>query len=576
MQQTTAFPARVHGTGTDRSPGSPADSLWDLTQRFLAAAALLLAAPLLVLLFILVRSTSRGPFIYCQQRPGIHGKRFTAYKIRSMRLGADRDSRLARSVRASNPEVTAVGRVLRDLKLDELPQLWNVVRGDMELVGPRPIAVSLQQELEQEIDGFRRRLSVRPGLTNLGQVCVLESADPERVVDDWRMRFEAEKHYIENHSPVYDILIMLVTLMYVARKLLGKLRPARLRTALKALALIAVVSLAGCATGGPTQPVDTAAVSTQRVGTQSAAAHPATQEVQSVSVRTAEQGEPDKQYRVGTGDTLAINVYGEPGMADLRVPVDADGYVQLPVLERAHVGGKTTTEIQSELKIAYQKEFINPWVVVLVVEFGSRPLYLLGEFNAPGVVYLDRPTNIIQALGHGKGLSERAYLRGARLLRRNDLVAVDINGLLKEGRADQNLWLEADDTIYVPNIEEQKIIVLGAVNLPGAVVYGNDGMGLVEAIARANDIRRGSAKLDEVRIIRSLSPVSGEFITVDAEQIFAGSAPDFPLLPGDIVYVPQNALGDWNDVVNAIKPSFELVVSSLQPFVQLKFLTGSD
>lgn len=263
-------------------------------------------------------------------------------------------------------------------------------------------------------------------------------------------------------------------------------------------------------------------------------------------------------------------------MADLRVPVDADGYVQLPVLERAHVGGKTTTEIQSELKIAYQKEFINPWVVVLVVEFGSRPLYLLGEFNAPGVVYLDRPTNIIQALGHGKGLSERAYLRGARLLRRNDLVAVDINGLLKEGRADQNLWLEADDTIYVPNIEEQKIIVLGAVNLPGAVVYGNDGMGLVEAIARANDIRRGSAKLDEVRIIRSLSPVSGEFITVDAEQIFAGSAPDFPLLPGDIVYVPQNALGDWNDVVNAIKPSFELVVSSLQPFVQLKFLTGSD
>jgi len=62
----------------------------------------------------------------------------------------------------------------------------------------------------------------------------------------------------------------------------------------------------------------------------------------------------------------------------------------------------------------------------------------------------------------------------------------------------------------------------------------------------------------------------------DAEQIFAGTAPDFPLEVGDIVYVPQNALGDWNDVVNAIKPSFELVTSSLQPFVQLKFLTESD
>lgn len=566
----------MKGTEMRHSHVLRADGGWYLCQRVLAAAALLLASPLLLLLLVLVRTTSLGPFIYRQQRPGLRGRPFTAYKIRSMRPGADRNELLARSVRSSNPEVTAVGRVLRDLKLDEIPQLWNVVLGEMALVGPRPIAISLQRELEQEIDGFESRLSVRPGLTNLGQVCILESADPGRVVDDWRMRFEAERHYIAHRSPAYDILIMLVTVVYVARKLLRKLRPERLRAALTVVALVAVVGLAGCATGGPALPADTALVETQRVGAEIAAAHPATQEVRSVNVRTAAQGEPEPQYRVGTGDTLAVNIFGEPGMSDLRVPVDADGYIQLPVLERAHVAGKTTTEIQGELKAAYRMEFNEPWVVVLVVEYGSRPLYLLGEFNAPGVVYLDRPTNIIQALGHGKGLSEQAYLRGARLLRRNDLVPVDINGLLKEGRADQNLWLEAEDTIYIPNLEDQKIIVLGAVNMPGAIVYGNDGMGLIEAIARANDIRRGIARLDEVRIIRSLSPVSGEFIKVDAEKIFKGGSPDFPLLPGDIVYVPQSALGDWNDVVNAIKPSFELVVSSLQPFVQLKFLTGSE
>ena len=118
--------------------------------------------------------------------------------------------------------------------------------------------------------------------------------------------------------------------------------------------------------------------------------------------------------------------------------------------------------------------------------------------------------------------------------------------------------------------------MLGAVNRPGAIAYGNEGMGLVEAIARSEDIRRSIARLDEVRVIRSLSPVSGEFITVDAERIFAGAAPDFPLLPGDVIYVPQTALGDWNDVVAAIQPTVDLVVSSLQPFVQLKVLAGVE
>lgn len=386
------------------------------------------------------------------------------------------------------------------------------------------------------------------------------------------MRFEAEEHYLENRSATYDLIIMAVTVMYVVRKVLSRLSPAGLRASMAVLALFAVVGLTGCATAGPVIPQESAVVSKTRVGERDAASHPATQDVERVEIMTAAQGEPESQYRVGPGDTLSINIFGEPGMSDLRVPIDADGYIQLPVLQRSQVGGKTTTEIQADLIESYRVEFNNPWVVVVVADYGSRPLYLLGEFNAPGMVYLDRPTNIIQALGRGKGLSEDAYLRGARLLRQNDLVPVDINGLLKNGQADQNMWLESGDTIFVPSKDEQKIIVLGAVNQPGAIVYDNEGMGLVEAIAQAKDIRRSVAKMEEVRIIRSLSTVSGEFITIDAERIFSGLAPDFPLHPGDVVYVPQSALGDWNDVVAAIKPSFDLVVTSLQPFVQLKVL----
>ncbi len=578
MQNTTSLNSLPSRTTARHSHPAPKDP-WPQIQRIAAALCLILIAPLLAILFVLVKSTSQGPFIYRQQRLGMGGQPFTTYKIRSMVNGADRDLSLARSVQSSNPKVTAIGRVLRDLKLDELPQLWNIICGEMAFVGPRPIAISLQRELEQKIEGFERRLNVRPGLTNLGQVCVLESADPERVVEDWRMRFEAELHHIENRRPAYDMLIIFVTALYVCRKLLKRVWSARrklISLAVFSIGLIALTSLSGCASVQPNPAVNSTVPTYRNIASGETPRYSQNFEVESLSVKTASQGEPESNYRVGTGDTLFVNIFGEPGMNSLRVPVDPDGHIQLPFIERAQVLGKTTAEIQSQLKAEFENKFKNPWVVVLVEKFGSKPLYLLGEFNSPGVIYLDRPTSIIQALGHGKGLNERAYLRGTRLLRHEEIVPVDIYALLRDGRQDQNLWLEAGDTIYVPNIADQRIIVLGAVNNPTTLTINNDGMGLLEIISRAEGVRNGIARLDEVRIIRSLSPVSGEFITIDAEQIFAGTAPDFPLEVGDIVYVPQNALGDWNDVVNAIKPSFELVTSSLQPFVQLKFLTESD
>ena len=552
--------------------------LWFLIQRAIAASILITISPLFTLLFILVKSTSRGPFIYSQERLGLNGKPFRTYKIRSMVVGADKDTSFARSVQSSNPCITPIGRILRDIKLDELPQLWNIVKGDMAFVGPRPLAISLQRELEQAIDGFERRLSIPPGLTNLSQVCILESASQDRVIEDWRMRFEAELHYLRNRKPSYDLLILLITALYVARKFISRFRFPGLtsrRLALISASLLSIVVLTGCGSvpAKETNAVTTALVSKHELTQDADALADSNIDVQSINLDTALQGSPDLDYRVGFGDTLLLNIFEEPGMNNLRIPVDADGYIQLPFIERAHVVGKTTADIQSQLKSAFADNFKNPWVLVLVEEYGSRPVYLLGEFNSPGVVYLDRPTNIIQALGHGKGLSERAYLRGARLLRKNQLVPVDINGLLKEGRQDQNLWLEPEDTIFIPNIQEQKIIVMGAVNQPKTLSINNEGTGLIEVITEAAGIRRGIAQLDQIRIIRSLSVVSGEFITVNAEQIFAGNAPDFPLIPGDIVYVPQSSLGDWNDVVNAIKPSFELVSTSLQPFAQLKFLT---
>lgn len=200
---------------------------WYRCQQVLAAFAILVFLPLFVVIGLLVKLTSKGPIFYSQERPGLHGKKFRAWKFRSMRPGSDKDASKARGVMNNDPQVTTIGRIIRNLKLDELPQLWNVVRGDMALVGPRPIASSLHDELCKAIPDFNERLSVHPGLTNLGQICIDENADQAKVIADWKVRFEAEKHYLRNRSVFYDTIIILMTVMFILRKVMRAILPAR-------------------------------------------------------------------------------------------------------------------------------------------------------------------------------------------------------------------------------------------------------------------------------------------------------------------------------------------------------------
>ncbi|MFO1006182.1 MAG: sugar transferase [Planctomycetaceae bacterium] len=199
-------------------PESLSLRIWYGLQRIFAALLLVLLSPLFVLLFALVRMTSPGPAFYSQVRPGLFGGSIRVWKFRTMRPGSDKDLSKARGVQSSDPLVTPIGRILRQLKLDELPQLWNIVRGEMSFVGPRPIASPLFEELCREIQGFEQRLSVRPGLTNVGQVCIEENARQDRVIDDWKLRFESEQHYFRGRSPYYDCVVIGLTALYILRK----------------------------------------------------------------------------------------------------------------------------------------------------------------------------------------------------------------------------------------------------------------------------------------------------------------------------------------------------------------------
>ena len=198
---------RAHGA-------QPADLMLKQITDYLGAALLLVAlAPLLLLLALLVRLSSPGPVIYRQQRAGLNGQPFTMYKFRSMNVAAD-ELKLALAAQnemdgpvfkiANDPRITRLGRILRRHSLDELPQLWNVLRGEMSLVGPRPLPV----EEVHRFDNFahRRRLSMKPGLTCLWQV---RGRNEITSFEEW-VRLDLE--YIDQWSLWLDLKILLATI----------------------------------------------------------------------------------------------------------------------------------------------------------------------------------------------------------------------------------------------------------------------------------------------------------------------------------------------------------------------------
>ncbi|NOT31265.1 MAG: sugar transferase [Planctomycetes bacterium] len=207
-------PARVH------REWQMTNTLWAQSQRLVALLLLVLLLPLMLVLYLPVRLSARAPFFFRQKRPGFMGRDFTIWKITTMRQGSDKVAKYEKGVTIDDPNVTRIGRFLRDTKVDELPQLLNIVRGEMEFVGPRPIAPGLNRMLSAAIPGFNHRYLVKPGLTNVSQVSVLENAVGDKAIEDWKLRFEGEEHYIRNKSVSYDLILIALTSVFVLRKAL--------------------------------------------------------------------------------------------------------------------------------------------------------------------------------------------------------------------------------------------------------------------------------------------------------------------------------------------------------------------
>ena len=171
-----------------------------------ALVLLLLAAPVIALAGLLVKLTSRGPVFYTQARVGRQGRLFTILKIRTMVHDCESLTGPRWSI-PGDPRVTWVGNFLRRSHLDELPQLVNVLRGEMSLIGPRPERPEFLPALEREVPGYRGRLSVRPGVTGLAQLKLAPDTD----LDSVRHKLTYDLYYVENLSLLLDLRILFCT-----------------------------------------------------------------------------------------------------------------------------------------------------------------------------------------------------------------------------------------------------------------------------------------------------------------------------------------------------------------------------
>jgi lipopolysaccharide/colanic/teichoic acid biosynthesis glycosyltransferase len=172
----------------------------------LAAAMLIPALPVLMACVALVRLTSRGPAIYTQARVGRGGRVFTLYKVRTMCHDCERLTGPQWST-PGDSRVTPVGRVLRKLHLDELPQLFNVLRGDMSLVGPRPERPEIVKRLREAVVGYDRRHVVKPGITGFAQIHL----PPDSCLRSVRNKLVYDLFYVRNRSWHMELFILLAT-----------------------------------------------------------------------------------------------------------------------------------------------------------------------------------------------------------------------------------------------------------------------------------------------------------------------------------------------------------------------------
>jgi len=175
-------------------------------HRGVALVGAIASLPIALLTAVLIKLDSPGPVLYSQERVGKNGRTFRVYKFRSMRTDAEKDGPVW-AVKQGDARATRVGRVIRKIRVDEIPQFWNILRGDMNFVGPRPERPHFVRQLAEEIPFYEQRHLIPPGLTGWAQIKYPYGAS----VEDARQKLQYDLYYIKNQSLVLDAVILFET-----------------------------------------------------------------------------------------------------------------------------------------------------------------------------------------------------------------------------------------------------------------------------------------------------------------------------------------------------------------------------
>jgi lipopolysaccharide/colanic/teichoic acid biosynthesis glycosyltransferase/protein involved in polysaccharide export with SLBB domain len=382
-----------------------------------ALVALVLSAPILGLVALAIKLDSPGPVFFRQRRVGIGGRPFTLVKFRTMAHGGTRRSEWEGDNRDA---VTRVGRFLRSFRVDELPQFLNIIRGDMNLIGPRPhpvsnlelltlVARNLNELTGAAISCYMLRALVRPGLTGWAQVRYRYANNLEEELE--KLRYDL--YYVKHLSVWLDLRIALETIKVLRGQKATSESP-RLQAIKSArIALIALLPLTMLLMGATP-----AYAQQQRGRPQSQSAQPPPASSTSTSVKTVGEAVANREYLIGPDDELEISVW-ENAALTRTVPVRPDGKISLPLLNDVQAAGLTPMQLQGAIAKQLTSFVQAPEVSVIVRNVHSFKVSVIGEVREPGRFELSGHPTVLDLLALAKGLTEYADKRRIVVLRRD-------------------------------------------------------------------------------------------------------------------------------------------------------------
>ena len=272
-------------------------------------------------------------------------------------------------------------------------------------------------------------------------------------------------------------------------------------------------------------------------------------------------------FRLGPGDVVDVELLGSSEDPQ-RLFVGPDGKLYFLFLPGQQVWGLTLSEARALLQRESAKFVRNPQINITLREVRSRRVWVLGRVNTPGLYELSQPMTLIEAISKAGGLNssrltgtteELADLHQSFVIRKGKLLPVDFHKLIREGDTSQNIYLQADDFIYLPSTMGSEVYVLGSVYQPRAVGF-TDQMTLVGAIANCRGFSTG-AKPNRIAIVRG-SLTDPSIAVVNMGKILSGKEPDIQLKPRDIIYVPGTAPTSLSSYAEMVVDTFARTVAA--------------